>query len=246
MGINLIQITDCHLLRDKKEMLHGINPYSRLASTLAFIKKTHYDAYLFTGDIANDGDSESYQIFFELIDDIDCDCIIFPGNHDQPNRLCAAADASRRTQIISPDKPYILDDWAFIYVDTRVASKNHGFINEASLSQLSKNLKITNDMNTCLLLHHHPIPTGLDFIDKYRLFNSSEFQATLTDKVKLVIYGHVHNDYNTEINGIYYASGPSSGFQFNAKKKFDTRIYGAKAYHLEGDHISATPIFFHT
>ncbi|OGT46433.1 MAG: hypothetical protein A3F17_08615 [Gammaproteobacteria bacterium RIFCSPHIGHO2_12_FULL_41_15] len=228
--IKIAQISDSHLLEDQTENIHGINPYQRLSRIINHLKKNQYDLILFTGDVANNGDEKSYAQVLELTKEVKNKILIIPGNHDDLDRLTKILSQSKMF-IIWPQESIKVDDWYFVYLDTVVKGENHGYITDDSIRTLTTNLKKAHDLNVCILMHHHPFDIGVPCVDKYKIHNSETIKNVLTKNVKLVVHGHVHNDY-TIVKDIIYTSCPSTCFQFIKNNKVDNSIYGFKEYTL--------------
>ena len=83
--MKIIHLSDPHIFTDK---IHGIDPVERFKKALDHINTNHNNADLFviTGDIADQGDKESYQLFREIVDSINLPKNLEPkliiGNHD--------------------------------------------------------------------------------------------------------------------------------------------------------------------
>lgn len=240
--IKIVQISDSHLLDDRAENIHGINPYQRLSHIISHIRKNQYDLILFTGDIANNGNEKSYTQLLELTREVRNKILIIPGNHDDLDQLTRVISQSN-IFIIAPKEPVKVDDWCFIHLDTVVKSENHGYITDVSIKNLAMNLKKVNGFNVCILMHHHPFDIGVSCVDKYKIHNFETIKNVLTTNVKLVVHGHVHNDY-TIAKDIIYASCPSTCFQFIKNDKVNNSIYGFKEYILSDDKIFFNPTWF--
>jgi Icc protein len=70
-----------------------------------------------------------------------------------------------------------------------------------------------HEHDPCLVtLHHQPIIIGSEWIDKYRLFEPDNFMR-LIDRymnVKAVVWGHIHQVFEADRNGVAMLGGPSS------------------------------------
>lgn len=64
----IIQITDTHVSRRGQKIL-GIDPVARLKIIIESVNTNHTDAdyCVFTGDLTDRGDIESYERFYELV-----------------------------------------------------------------------------------------------------------------------------------------------------------------------------------
>lgn len=92
-------------------------------------------------------------------------------------------------------------------------------------------------------MHHHLFDVNVPFVDKYKVDNPEAIEKILTNNVKLIINGHVHNDY-TIAKDILYTSCPSTCFQFNKINKIDTTFFGFKEYVLDGNEIFYNSLMF--
>lgn len=234
-SIKIAQISDSHLLKDPDENIQGVNPYQRLSRVLNHIKESHYDLILFTGDVANNCAENSYEQLLELTSDINDKIVIIPGNHDDLDILKKVLSKSK-IFIIAPKEPVTINNWSFVYLNTVVKSENHGYLSDDDLRNLALNLEKTGDSNVCILMHHHLFDIGLSFVDKYKIQNSEKIYNVITPNVKLVVNGHVHNDY-TIVKDILYTCCPSTAFQFTKNMKVDNGLYGFKEYVLSNEQI---------
>lgn len=240
--IKIAQISDSHLLDHKAKTIHEINPYTRLSNVIRYINKKKYDLILFTGDIANDGSKKSYIQFQKLIKKLDDQIIIVPGNHDDIDNLIKIIPQSKKL-IIAPRKEIKIKNWYFLYIDTVVKNKNHGFFSKKCINNLKINLMKKCGAPICVIMHHHPFDIGLPMIDQYKIQNTENFSRQLTRDVKLVIHGHIHSDYTIVKNRIY-TSCPATCFQYMKNIKVNTELYGFKEYTLEKDKIFFNCIWF--
>ena len=81
--VKIIHITDTHIL-PKSEKLMGLDPAARLQSVIASVNKDHADAdfAVFSGDLTDKGDIESYRLFADLLDGLRVPYTLTLGNHD--------------------------------------------------------------------------------------------------------------------------------------------------------------------
>ncbi len=240
--IKIAQISDLHLLKSKYETIHQVNPYKRAAAIISFLKKKNYNLIIISGDIANNGEIESYEQLATMLNGIETKIILFPGNHDNPNNLESIL-TNNKNYIISPKNPIIISTWKFLYVDTVVKQKNYGHISYTAIERLKKTLSSNKEKNICLLMHHNPFNIGIDCVDKYKIDNFNNTVGTLTENVKLILHGHVHSNYFLLKEGIIYSAPLSTSFQFsNHNDTIDTKIFGFKEYTLTGSEIFCNPI----
>ncbi len=88
-AINLIQITDTHLLACKKDKFKEINPFQSLKDTLKHIELSDWqpDLILATGDLSQDGSINSYEHFFGLLQNSALQVLFIPGNNDKKDKI---------------------------------------------------------------------------------------------------------------------------------------------------------------
>ena len=115
-NLKIIQVSDLHFLKDG-ETMYGANPVNRFRAFINDVNKNHRDVDLvvITGDIAHNGNKESYQLFKEELKRLDLPSVIMIGNHD--NREVVKAELSSVTKI---------DDDGFIQSSIKI--KNHKLI----------------------------------------------------------------------------------------------------------------------
>ena len=82
---------------------------------------------------------------------------------------------------------------------------------------------ILNDSNSehiIICLHHQPVSIESEWLDKIGLQNNTEFLNLIktSPKVKGVFFGHIHQDYVSDLNGIKIIGTPSTCKQFKPKE----------------------------
>lgn len=228
--IKIAHLSDSHLLSRMHHTLRGVNPHIRLALILAEIRKKAYDLILFTGDISNAGDNESYQLLRQLLARIQQNMLIIPGNHDHPSLLDTALQENK--WIITKTKlPVIVGNWSFLYLDTLVPNHHHGYISEKTIENYNAQLSLIQTDHICLIMHHNPFDVGLIDVDQYKLKNFDDISQKLDPRIKLVVFGHVHLDFTETRGTVVYSATPATCFQA-IKTTGKKEKYGYKEYTL--------------
>lgn len=237
----VVQITDSHILENKNDLLYGTNTLDHFSRIIQYIAEQDFDIVLFTGDLSHHGNRESYQLINHELSILDKPIYCIPGNHDLLENMQQAL--SHRTIILN-ESQFTQFNWQFIFLSTPIPNKSSGLIQEEDLHSLRKKLEDSEADYICLVMHHHPISVNNRFIDKYMLENPIELQEAFNDKVKLVIFGHVHGDYLHESNGVTYHACPSTAFQFAVNDKQEI-IYksGFKEYLFYKNHFLSNCIW---
>lgn len=214
--MRLIQISDCHLLPDPKDRLKDWSTHGSLRKLLERVKTSEKKAHgiIFTGDISQQGDAQSYKNLNQLLSFTQKPVFALPGNHDDPLEM--REQMRKRVQCVhSVD----LGEWQMLLLDSRIEGEEAGYISEADLNWLAFWLKASTDKHTVVAVHHQPVPVGSAWIDELMLKNGDDLLNLLKDysNVKAVIFGHVHQEYDSNVEHIRILGCPSSCFQFKAK-----------------------------
>ena len=72
-----------------------------------------------------------------------------------------------------------------------------------------------------MALHHPPFLVNSEWLDSSTLQNPEELFAVLAryPQVKLVLFGHIHQEFDREFKGIRYLGSPSTCIQFKPKSE---------------------------
>lgn len=76
------------------------------------------------------------------------------------------------------------------------AKWGEGHLAADQLHWLRQELASYPDRPTLVALHHHPVPTGIDWVDLMPVQNAADFLAILADfdQVRVVVFGHIHHE----------------------------------------------------
>lgn len=200
------------------------------------------DLLLLTGDISQDETSASYEYARLSLAPLQIPTYWLPGNHDQnPETLQQLNGATVR-----PDKTFVQGGWRFVLLDTTLSQQPHGQISTDQLQWLEQQLNQQSDqpaqpdLPTLVALHHHPLPCGLTYMDSMALTNAADLFAVLDRfaQVKLVIYGHIHQEFQAQRQGVTYYGTPATCIQLKpqqAQIELDDRPPGYRLLRLYAD-----------
>lgn len=213
--IRILQITDTHLFAGEHETLLGVNTYRSYHSVLNAIQAQQYafDLVVATGDLAQDHSLEAYRHFSRGIRQLSAPCVWLPGNHDFQPAMFDTLDEEG----IEPSKHVLLGDkWQIILLDSQVFGVPHGELSDYQLDWLERSLQSQPDRFTLLLLHHHPHPSGCNWLDQHSLRNAHNLAAVLDryPLVNTVLCGHIHQELDLEWHGKRLLATPSTCVQF--------------------------------
>lgn len=242
--MRLIQITDCHLGATSEDTLVGINTTESLRDVLALINREnpHFDAILCSGDVSNDGSLESYPRFIDTVREVFSQPIAWiAGNHDDSIVMSSRYKDLAETRLLD------LGEWQIVLLDSSVPQHVHGEVAEAELVYLQRVLEQNLDKPTMVSLHHQLLPVGSEWMDKYIVTNAQAVLDLLAEhpQVKIVSFGHVHQEFEATYRGITCLATPSTCIQFKPECKdftLDTLTPGYRWYDLAPDGSFATGI----
>lgn len=243
----VIQITDCHLFKDDS-LMREVPTFATFNAVIDRIKKEELedtDAIFLTGDISQDETKESYQRIVAALKDLNKKIYWIPGNHDS---IETATPIFEEYPSFVRANYFNIADWSFIFLNTKKDGTDSGFLPEYELENLQKSLEKNKDKSLAIVMHHHPAAFGTPLLDSCMLMNPDPFWEILAKyPVKLIICGHVHNDYSFKYNeSIMIEAAPATCIQFPkgaAELKFENKI-GYKTYYFEKNNYVAKAVLW--
>jgi Icc protein len=211
--IRLLQFSDPHLFARADGALRGVVTRSALQEVLQHARAHHWnaDALLLTGDLVND-DAGGYASVRELFGHLGKPVHCAPGNHDDLGVM-------RRVLQAAPFQVGGYSDlgaWRIILLDSCVPGQAHGRLGAAELARLDAALAGAGERHVLIGLHHHPVRMGSRWLDSVGLQNPEELFA-ITDRypqVRVVLWGHVHQNFDSRRKGVRLLAVPSTCAQF--------------------------------
>jgi Icc protein len=97
-----------------------------------------------------------------------------------------------------------------------VTGRAGGHIEADELARMEQEIAGASAANVMVCLHHPPVDMGSKWLDSVGLDNGDEFiaRAAASGKVRLAIFGHVHQPYDAEHEGMRIVGTPSTCRQF--------------------------------
>ncbi|MBW4563961.1 MAG: 3',5'-cyclic-AMP phosphodiesterase [Mojavia pulchra JT2-VF2] len=215
--ISIVQITDMHLFAAENHHLVGIPTRDSFQAVIERLKdlQPELDLLLLTGDLSGDGTVESYENLQNLLSPLKIPTYWVPGNHD-----CAIAmDEILNLGLLSRRKSFERGKWNFILLNSSVPECVHGHLSAETLNWLDSQLKILSNYPTVIALHHPPFLVNSEWLDSSTLQNPEELFAILDNhpQVKLVLCGHIHQEFEYQRHNVHYLGTPSTCIQFKPK-----------------------------
>ncbi|HEY5072276.1 MAG TPA: metallophosphoesterase [Caulobacteraceae bacterium] len=159
----IAQITDIHLgfERDNAQELNRRRLDSTIEALLA-VEPTP-DLLILSGDLADRGEALSYRQVRDALAVLPFPIAACVGNHDSRSNFCAAFPD---TPLFDGFVQYVLDDWPLriVTIDTLEEGRHDGAFCERRARWLDERLGEAPGMPVLLVLHHPPVPTGINWM----------------------------------------------------------------------------------
>ncbi|MES2662078.1 MAG: 3',5'-cyclic-AMP phosphodiesterase [Pseudomonadota bacterium] len=235
----IVQLSDSHLFANEDGKLLGMNTRESCTKVLDLIheQNSKIDLILVTGDVTQDGSAAAYQFLEDKLKEFPAPKLWLPGNHDRvdvmPSLLIDSED------LLAPIT-FRLGNWLWIMLDSVIPGKVPGRLTEASLKLLADILQTTDAPYIAVCLHHHPFDLGSKWLDTVGLKNPEEFWPLLENdkRVKMVIWGHVHQEHYSQRGHITCMSVPSTCVQFKPQSQefsVDSLLPGYRSFNVYND-----------
>lgn len=214
----IVQITDPHLFQDTNGELLGINTQASFSQVLSEIQQQQYDydLVLATGDLVQDNSDEGYLRFRQEVKALNNKMVFWiPGNHDFQPKMFEIL----KEETVSAKKHILLGDkWQILLLDSQVQGVPHGQLEAEELAWLKLKLQEHPERYSLVVLHHHLLSTGSAWLDQHNLRNANELAEVLAPfkHVKALLYGHIHQQVDSEWLGYQVMATPSTCIQFKA------------------------------
>ena len=207
-ALKVLQVTDTHLYPDMNGKLQGVNTFESFQSVIKHaVEDTIPDLLIATGDLAQEPDSVTYNIFLEVVRKVyQGPLICTPGNHD----------LSVPFEQILPTKLMSLSGWYFVPLDSHVDNHVEGHVSQIQLVNLQKVLEHKCPGPTIVLGHHPPVRIQSEWLDQHRMQEGDQLMNLMNSSgnVRAYICGHVHQRHESEIGSLLFLTAPSTCFQF--------------------------------
>ncbi len=213
----IAQISDTHLFSDKKAELLGVNTYESFKTIAEMAVLDKPDLILMTGDLAQDCTEAAYIHLADEMNRFQIPVYCLPGNHDDPQMMREVFPR----EMVSIQKHILKDNWQIILLDSHLHKKVEGVLSDAEFDFMEECLQTYPLHHSLIAFHHQPLPSGSAWLDKIGLKNADIFLKKLQNylNVKIVMYGHVHQQLENFRNEIGFYSAPATCIQFKPKRE---------------------------
>jgi len=206
--LRVVQVSDCHVPRDPGTPYRGLNADRNLVSLLPAIRHWQPDLVLLTGDVSEDGSAAAYGRVSAHLSTVGAPVLALPGNHDEP----AVMRRYFPTGPWSGPHGERARNWQLVLLDSAVPGQVHGGLDAPALERLDRLLRESTASHVLVALHHHPVPMGAEWIDRYALERPEDLLEVLDrhPRVRCVAWGHVHQDFEARSGGQLLLGSPST------------------------------------
>ncbi len=213
-GLRVIQLTDIHLFATSDQSLMGITTRASLLPIVQQVAEIQPapDLLLLTGDLSQDGSPASYRQIIELLNPLNLPIYWLPGNHD----CFEVMERSLIAPSFRADKHFSQEGWRFLLLDSQIPGAVPGRLSAETLDRLQRELAAYPSQPTLIAFHHPPLSLNTQWLDFSALQNPEELFQVVDrhPQVKLVLFGHIHQEVEQMRSGVTYLGCPSTCFQF--------------------------------
>ena len=188
--------------------------YAALQKVIAHYEAGEWraDVVALTGDLIQDDSAGAYAHCRELLSQLNHTIHCVPGNHDVRSMM--------RDELPSP--PFIYCDsaefgnWLMVNIDSCRAGRAGGIVTNDEITRMQDVFAASSAKHVLVCLHHPPVLMGSAWLDSVGLENGAQFLELLQadGRVRVTIFGHVHQPYDAEHDGIRVIATPSTCRQF--------------------------------
>lgn len=212
--INIIQITDTHIVDDGAPSFSDFDTSASLIKVIEEIRENESDAdlILLTGDLVHEPTETSYQKLADHLSVLTTPLLCLPGNHDDPGIMnyIMGANGYDASKLIRSGQ------WLIILLNTCVKGEHSGELSNTELNFLRASLESKIDFHCLIALHHHPVSINSSWMDAMALLNPEEFFNVVDDfdHIRAIIWGHIHQEFELDRNNVKLLGSPSTCLQF--------------------------------
>lgn len=219
MTLQIAQITDCHLQENPNTAYKGIDADKHVDQCLIWLQNHGpVDLLILTGDLSNFGSQAAYVRLASKLKNLPYPCIWLPGNHD--NTLIMAQVSG---QAVGQVRVLDYDHWRLVMLNTTELADGcgGGSVSSAQMEELEQVLSFDSQTPVSVFMHHNAVPVNSLWQDNIMLGNWQQFNALITahTNVKVVVCGHVHQEFDKLIGHARFLATPSSAVQFSREQE---------------------------
>ena len=238
----IVQISDTHLFGDKNATINSHNSYSNLENVFNNINSLTEkpELIIVTGDLSQDCTFESYSYLHSFLQKSKIKFYLLPGNHDDVNVINKVFNFNWSRENV--DYSVDFKGWFFYLTDTSIYPEAHGELTPRQLVKFEDAINKNKNKPTLIFMHHHPLKVN-SWLDGMILLDSENFNSIIkkNSQIKGVLFGHIHQVFESNIDKTFYGSVPSTSYQILPQTKrfvLDVLPPGYRIIELNGNNLS--------
>jgi Icc protein len=165
-----------------------------------------------TGDLSQDLSAQAYHALREMMTDAPAPIYCLPGNHDDREMMKEILDSAPFQYRGAPK----LGNWLLPMLDTWDGDRAGGLVGTDGLAALDKQLSESTLPYALVCLHHQAVPVNCKWLDSVGLDDAEDLMKLLRShsSVRGVVWGHVHQEFESSAGDIRLMGSPSTCYQF--------------------------------
>lgn len=230
--MRILQLSDFHLRGDGGLSFRVADTASCLQDLVDHLGKMRPvpDVLVLTGDLADNGDPESYSMIKKALDPICARIYAVPGNHDRRDHMkrilgewCKSECDGYLCQTVE-DLPVRL-----VLADTMAPGSHSGHFPRAQAKWLDDVLQERPDTPTIVFMHHPPFKSGMGAMDEP--FENVEALEAILQRAPwaTLACGHMHRPIFTRYAGLNAMTSPAIAMQL----ELDLSPEGGDTFRME-------------
>lgn len=213
--LRVVQVTDTHLKAREGGTLLDLDTDDSLRHVIDLVgaNSPGIDLVLGTGDISDQGSAEAYVRANSHFQRLGAPVMWLAGNHDNADTMAEVLGTNEQLANVAES-----DNWQLVLLNSQIPGDVGGHLGGRQLQFLEQSLAEAqqNGLHSLVCLHHQPIAMGSAWIDEQMVEDADVF-LQLIDRfscVRGVLWGHVHQQLDTQRKAVKFMSTPSSCIQF--------------------------------
>ncbi len=203
----ILHLSDTHFVAG--DHLHGaVDSEGLLRQLVAELEASgaRPEAIVFTGDLADKGESGAYAKLREMIEPVaerlGSEVVWVMGNHD--DRPTFRRELLGQLPTSNPvDRVHDINGLRIIALDSTVPGHHHGIVSDEQLDWLAEELSVPAPHGTILAMHHPPVPSVLDLAVLVELREQDGLAEVVRGSdVRSIIAGHLHYSTTATFAGV--------------------------------------------
>ena len=238
--MRVVQISDLHLSADESVRRYDVSPWDRLKHVLDSLKQEDEkpELMIVSGDVAHDHSEATYHKLLALLEPMNIDYQVLPGNHDSPE-LIVSLFGTRGGPFCRE-----ITNWLLVGCNSHLPGSIGGAIEEDERAWLLSQLGQSDCPNKVLFLHHPPVSVGNIFFDAVGLQEGAGFCSELEkiDGLKLVCFGHIHRPFSLQKETVTYCAAPSTVHGYVGEEALEVApdLFGYRVFDLGENHFKTS------